>query len=92
MGCAEFANQGISQGASIQSIGIGMSKDEVAEVVGRGNANLCRKKTKRTANGQVDEWLLFRFQMFGPANWSWDAPGTPVRVEFTDGKVSSVEG
>jgi hypothetical protein len=79
-------------GAALSDISIGMTKDQVATAVGRGNASLCKKRTKITADGQVEVWLLYKFQMFGPANWSWNEPGTPVLVEFVNGQVTSVTG
>jgi hypothetical protein len=80
-------------GPSISDISIGMTKDDVANIVGRGNAGLCRKRTMITENGQVEVWTLYIFQMLGAANWSWNQNGnSPVFVTFRNGYVISVEG
>jgi hypothetical protein len=80
-------------GPSISDVSIGMTKEQVANVVGNGNAGLCRKRTMITENGQVEVWTLYIFQMLGTANWSWNQNGnSPVFVTFRNGYVISVEG
>lgn len=70
------------------SISIGMSKEEVAQIVGRGNVNLAKKRTRTTSSGVAEVWILWK----GPFGWSWADGGfaSPVTIEFQDGAVSAI--
>ena len=80
---------------SPQSISIGMTKSDVASVVGQGNVNLCRKRTRNTSGGQTEVWTLYIFKLWpAPAQWSWASTNmgsSRVEIQFTDGRVSGVD-
>ena len=95
-GC-NTASQSNQSAASVspQSISIGMTRSEVASVVGQGVVNLCKKRTRNTSVGQTEVWTLYIFKLWpSPAHWSWASTNmgsSRVEVQFTDGRVSGVD-
>ena len=75
-----------SSGSS--SISIGMSKEDVVSIVGRGNVGLAKKRTQITAAGVAEVWILYH----GPLGWGWAANAIDhsVIVTFKDGVVNSI--
>jgi hypothetical protein len=75
-------------GAGRAPISIGMSKSELALVVGQGNLNLAKKRQRTTANGTTEVIILHDT----PFGWSWahNTLGTPVEVVFEGGKITSI--
>ena len=75
----------VSPGSSSASTGvsIGMSKQDVTSVVGRGNVTLAKKRTQTTANGVKEVWVLYK----GPLGWGWteNAMDKPVGLNLKTG-------